>query len=89
VGRWLWCSHCGYNDDRDYCAALNIARLGIAYLIQVQQTGKGKAFAVAEIESVKPRPYSARRGAAVTAANRPLTPNGFRQDLPQRMEASL
>lgn len=59
-GRWLWCSHCGYNGDRDYCAALNIARLGIAYLIQVQQTGKGKAFSVAEIVSVKPRPYSAR-----------------------------
>jgi putative transposase len=58
-GRWLWCSHCGYNGDRDYCAAVNIARLGIAYLIQVQRTGKGKAFSVTEIASVKPCPYIA------------------------------
>jgi putative transposase len=59
-GRWLWCSSCGYNGDRDYCAALNIARLGLAYLTHVQTTTTGKAFCVTEIESVKPRPYIAR-----------------------------
>ena len=59
-GRWLWCAHCGYNADRDYCAALNIARLGIAYLTHVQATTKGKAFSVTEIASIKPRPYIAR-----------------------------
>src|SRR5258708_5580476 len=58
-GRWLWCAHCGFNGDRDYCAALNIARLGIAFLTSVQRTGIGKAFSVTEIVSVKPYPYIA------------------------------
>ncbi len=58
-GRWLWCAHCGYNADRDYCAALNIARLGIAFLTFIQRTGQGKAFSVTEIVSVKPCPYMA------------------------------
>jgi putative transposase len=35
-GRWLWCRQCGYNADRDYCASVNIARLGVAYLLQWQ-----------------------------------------------------
>jgi putative transposase len=37
-GRWLWCGACGYNADRDYCASLNIARLGVTYLVQMQTT---------------------------------------------------
>jgi putative transposase len=59
-GRWLVCSHCGYSADRDYCAAVNLARLGIAYLLSMQTSGKGKAFSVTEIASIKPRPYIAR-----------------------------
>jgi hypothetical protein len=58
-GRWLRCAHCGFNGDRDYCAALNIGRLGIAFLTYLQRTGKGKAFSVTEIISVKPCPYMA------------------------------
>jgi putative transposase len=58
-GRWLWCAHCGYNGDRDYCAALNIARLGIAFVTYLQSTGTAKAFCVTEIDSVKPYPYIA------------------------------
>jgi putative transposase len=58
-GRWLCCAHCGFNGDRDYCAALNIARLGIAFLTSIQRTGTGKAFSVTEIVSVKPYPYIA------------------------------
>ena len=44
-GRWLCCAHCGFNGDRDYCAALNIARLGIAFVTSMQRTGTGKGFA--------------------------------------------
>jgi hypothetical protein len=58
-GRWLWCAHCGFNADRDYCAALNIARLGIAFVTSMQRTGQGKAFSMTEIVSVKPCPYMA------------------------------
>jgi hypothetical protein len=52
-GRWLVCSHCSYNADRDYCAAVNIARLGLAFLTQMQTTGKAKAFSVTDEPSVK------------------------------------
>jgi transposase len=58
-GRWLVCPHCGFNGDRDYCAALNIGRLGIACLTSIQRTGSAKALAVTEIISVKPCPYMA------------------------------
>jgi transposase len=58
-GRWLVCSHCSYNADRDYCAAVNIARLGAAFLTQMQATGKAKACSVTEANEVKPCPYMA------------------------------
>ncbi len=58
-GRWLVCSHCSYNADRDYCAAVNIARLGAAFLTQMQATGKAKACSVTDANSVKPCPYMA------------------------------
>ena len=62
-GRWLICSHCSYNADRDYAAAVNIARLGIAFLTQMQATGKAHACSVTDEQSVKPCPYMAH-GAA-------------------------
>jgi putative transposase len=58
-GRWLVCSHCFYNADRDYCAAVNIARLGMAFLTQMQATGKARACSVTDATSVKPCPYMA------------------------------
>jgi putative transposase len=56
-GRWLVCSHCSYNADRDYAAAVNIALLGMAYLTQMQATGKAKACSVTDKQLVKPCPY--------------------------------
>lgn len=58
-GRWLVCSHCSYSADRDYAAAVNIARLGVAYLAHIQATNKARAFSVTEVYSVKPSPYIA------------------------------
>ena len=58
-GRWLVCAHCSYNADRDYCAAVNITRLGVAFLTQMQVTGKAKACSVTDEKSVKPCPYMA------------------------------
>lgn len=56
-GCWLVCAHCSYNADRDYCAAVNIARLGVAFLTQMQRTGKAQAFSVTDETSVKPVRY--------------------------------
>jgi putative transposase len=40
AGAWLRCFTCGWNGARDYAAAINIALLGIAYLVQeVEHTG--------------------------------------------------
>ena len=56
-GRWLCCEHCSYNGDRDYCASVNIARLGIAYLIQMKQLGKARACSIFD-PRVKPASYT-------------------------------
>jgi putative transposase len=58
-GRWLVCAHCAFNGDRDYCAAVNIARLGVAFLVHMQATRKAQAFSVTDQRSVKPVPYIA------------------------------
>jgi putative transposase len=56
-GRWLLCAQCPFSADRDYAAALNIARLGVACLTHTQATGKAQAFAVTDVKSVKPVRY--------------------------------
>src|SRR5262249_13948448 len=52
-GRWLWCGACGYNADRDYAAALNIARLGVTVLTQLQASSTAKRYFVRD-RVVKP-----------------------------------
>jgi putative transposase len=39
AGAWLRCFACGWNGARDYAAAINIALLGVAYLLQSGQQG--------------------------------------------------
>jgi putative transposase len=39
-GAWLRCFACGWNGARDYAAAINIALLGVAFLLQYLQTGR-------------------------------------------------
>jgi hypothetical protein len=56
-GRWLLCDTCPWSGDRDYAAALNIARLGVACLTHTRTTGKAQAFTVTETTSVKPVRY--------------------------------
>ena len=34
AGAWLRCFACGWNGARDYAAAINIALLGVAFLVQ-------------------------------------------------------
>jgi hypothetical protein len=52
------CENCHYNGDRDYCASINIARLGVAYLIQMKQAGKARSCSMTD-ETVKPVIYTA------------------------------
>ncbi len=56
-GRWLFCDACHYNGDRDYCASVNIARLGVAYLLQMKQTGKARSCSMTD-QRVKPVSYT-------------------------------
>ena len=56
-GRWLCCEVCGFNGDRDYCASLNIARLGVAYLVQMQTVGKARPCSITD-PRVKPVSYT-------------------------------
>jgi putative transposase len=56
-GRWLWCEACGFNGDRDYCASLNIARLGVASLVQMQTVGKARPCSITD-PRVKPVSYT-------------------------------
>src|SRR5713226_3499697 len=56
-GRWMWCESCGYNGDRDYCAWLNIARLGVAYLLQMKTLGKARPCSITD-SRVKPVSYT-------------------------------
>jgi len=39
AGAWLRCFECGWNGARDYAAAINIALLGVAYLVQSAPQG--------------------------------------------------
>lgn len=57
-GRWLSCETCHYQADRDYAASVNIARLGMAYLIQMKHTGRGRACSIFD-PRVKPVIYTA------------------------------
>ncbi len=56
-GRWMWCESCDYNGDRDYCASLNIARLGVAYLLQMKTLGKARPCSITD-SRVKPVSYT-------------------------------
>lgn len=56
-GRWMWCEACGFNGDRDSCASLKIARLGVASLFQMKHTGKARPCSITD-PRVKPVSYT-------------------------------
>ncbi|GHO57446.1 hypothetical protein KSB_59210 [Ktedonobacter robiniae] len=51
------CEACQYNGDRDYCASVNIARLGVAYLAHMKHVGKAKSCSISD-PRVKPVSYT-------------------------------
>jgi len=58
-GKWLMCANplCCWNGARDYAAALNLARLGVAFLQHIQATKQYRAFTMTSAE-VKPCRYT-------------------------------
>jgi hypothetical protein len=73
-GHWLYCADCGYHADRDYAASINIARLGLAFLLHTQRTAHYRRFSMTD-PSVKPVSYTGT-GAAL------LVPPPIRLDSP-------
>ncbi|HEY1350492.1 MAG TPA: transposase [Ktedonobacteraceae bacterium] len=69
-GRWMWCEACGFNGDRDYCASLNIARIGVAYLIQMKHTGKARSCSISDPQ-VKPVSYTGTGSALLLPPTNP------------------
>lgn len=71
-GAWLTCGTCGWNGARDYAAAINIARLGAAFITQYLKTGQSDHPSMAE-EAVNPVSYS---GAGLVLRLPPTVPRG-------------
>jgi putative transposase len=76
---WLCCGNpeCGWNGARDYAASLNIARLGMAYLVTYHQTKRYHPYRMSEsFDSLKPASYTGA-GAALLLRPQGITPRPF------------
>jgi putative transposase len=73
-GPWLCCENpaCGWNGARDYAASLNIAALGMAFLMTFCETGKYVGFRMTE-HSVKPCSYTGQ-GAMLLSPSQGMKP---------------
>ncbi|HEY6540560.1 MAG TPA: zinc ribbon domain-containing protein [Ktedonobacteraceae bacterium] len=73
-GPWLCCENpaCGWNGARDYAASLNIAALGMAFLMTFSETGKYVGFRMTE-HSVKPCSYTGQ-GAMLLSPSQGIKP---------------
>ena len=73
-GAWLCCENpaCGWNGARDYAASLNIAALGMAFLISYCETGTYTGFRMTS-KQVKPCSYSGQ-GATRLLLSQGITP---------------
>jgi putative transposase len=74
---WLCCSNpdCLWNGARDYAASLNIARLGLAFLITYHQTRRYVSYRMTSWE-VKPVSYSGTSATLLLPSQR-VTPRPF------------
>jgi len=73
-GAWLCCENpvCRWNGARDYAASLNIARLGMAFLITYHQTKRYVSYRMTSAE-VKPASYTGA-GATLLLPSQGITP---------------
>lgn len=76
-GAWLCCANpdCLWNGARDYAASINIARLGMAFLITYHETKRYVAYRMAD-SSVKPALYSSA-GAMLLLPSQGIAPRPY------------
>ncbi len=76
-GPWLCCNTptCSWSGARDYAASLNIARLGLAYLVTYHQTKRYVSYRMTSSE-VKPASYKGA-GATLLLPSQGITPRPF------------
>ncbi len=74
---WLCCSNpkCLWNGARDYAASLNIARLGLAFLMTYHDTKRYQAYRMTD-PSVKPASYTGA-GATLLLPSQGINPRPF------------
>ncbi len=73
AGAWLRCFECGWNGARDYAAAINIALLGIAYLLQ---EAEHKGHEIRPTMKTKPLNSASYIGAGLALRLPPTSPRG-------------
>src|SRR5262249_53470643 len=76
AGAWLRCKRCGWNGARDYAAAINIALLGVVFL--VQESNHQEHVRRSKHPSMKTKPLNSAsyRGAGLALRLPPTSPRG-------------
>ena len=76
AGAWLRCKSCGWNGARDYAAAINIALLGVAFLLQENQHQEHARRSKRPSMQTKPLNSASYRGAGLALRLPPTSPRG-------------
>src|SRR5258708_19283409 len=75
-GPWLRCFACGWNGARDYAAAINIALLGVAFLLQEREYEPHAMPHKRPTMKTKPLNSASYKGAGLALRLPPTSPRG-------------
>jgi hypothetical protein len=75
-GPWLRCFACGWNGARDYAAAINIALLGVAFLLQERASQEHATRSKRPTMKTKPLNSASYTGAGLALRLPPTSPRG-------------
>jgi transposase len=75
-GPWLRCFACGWNGARDYAAAINIALLGVAFLLQASAHAEDAPRPKRPTMQTKPLNSASYKGAGLALRLPPTSPRG-------------
>ena len=76
AGPWLRCFLCGWNGARDYAAAINIALLGVASLLQETEHNEHQRRAKRPTMQTKPLNSESYTGSGLALRLPPTSPRG-------------